>query len=206
MRSQTRLLALLAATMLFLLIEVSNATTISCSANCKTCWGSGANQCMSCDTNYILLQDFSCVLESGNSCATGYAVDNNDKRCKRTITDIDYPCEPSTYNQNTGASTVSSCQVCSPGEACENFAKNAPTSDCLAGFYCKTKATLRTPIKEYASDWSSSPSPPPPISGVTNFWKYQTTPAVGSPYTVGDICQKGNFCPKKSTDMTSCYA
>ena len=41
---------------------------------------------------------------------------------------------------------------------------------------------------------------------VTNFWVYNYTPPSASEYVVGDICQKGNFCPQKSTDMTSCYA
>ena len=102
---------------LMLLVDVGNTVTYSCAANCKSCWSSLATNCMSCNTGYVL-NNFQCVSSSGanNGCATGYTLDTNDNLCKRTITDTQSPCPPSTYNANTGASTSASCSVCTPGK------------------------------------------------------------------------------------------
>ena len=73
-------------------------SSASCGANCKTCWGTADNECMSCMPNYIL-KDFECVA-IGDGCDTSanYSLDDRDNRCKRTVNKIDFPCEPSTYN------------------------------------------------------------------------------------------------------------
>ena len=93
--------------LLALFIELGSATQISCAANCKTCWSALAANCMSCDTGYIL-KSFECVLANVGCLAT-YALDSNDNRCKRTITDTQNACIPSKFNQNTGAQAESSC-------------------------------------------------------------------------------------------------
>ena len=75
---------------ILLLVELGSSTTISCATNCKTCWGALATECMSCESTHFL-DDFQCVA-TGGSCRSGYDLDPNDNRCKRTITDTQSPC------------------------------------------------------------------------------------------------------------------
>ena len=77
-------------------MAMGQAAIINCATNCKSCWGSGATMCMTCDPGYIMM-NFSC-LTTATGCDAGYRLDTRDNICKRTINDIDYPCEPSTYN------------------------------------------------------------------------------------------------------------
>lgn len=98
---------------------------IECAANCRQCYGEAANQCTKCEDGYYLDQE-TCLLYDGTldtECDNTdpgednyYQLDLRDMRCKRTINDIDNPCEPATYNKNAGASLPSACQTCSPGK------------------------------------------------------------------------------------------
>ena len=89
------------------------------------------------------------------------------------------------------------------GYACETHAL-ATATDCLAGYYCASASTLRSPVKEYAVDYPSDGAAAPdtePIAGVTNWWNYDT-----SGFTNGDVCERGNYCGINSASMTSCPA
>lgn len=57
-------------------------------------------------------------------CKPNWRLDERDSICKRTINDIDYPCEPGTYNLNSGASSDTSCSACSPGKCRNTFANS----------------------------------------------------------------------------------
>ena len=93
--SAPKLMSLLAVLVYF--TPVAHAVVTDCATNCKTCWSSSASQCMSCDDLYFM-QSFECREEATESCDAGWTLDDRDKICKRTINDIDNPCEPGTYN------------------------------------------------------------------------------------------------------------
>ena len=103
----------------------ASATVITCDATCRQCYGSGASQCTKCEDGYYLDEETCLTYDGTNdtecdntdaSTDNYYFLDERDMRCKRTINDIDNPCEPSTYNQNAGASLPTSCQTCAPGK------------------------------------------------------------------------------------------
>ena len=114
----------LATGVTLLLPRVVEATVINCASNCKTCWSSSATACMSCVDTYFL-KSFSCLpvsaynsADESTSCdeANGWRLDTRDNICKRTINDVDYPCEPGTYNGSQGSSSVDACSACTPGK------------------------------------------------------------------------------------------
>ena len=49
-----KLLGIFAAATLALLMSSTQALIINCATNCKTCWGSGSAQCMTCDDGYFM--------------------------------------------------------------------------------------------------------------------------------------------------------
>lgn len=71
----------------------------------------------------------------------------------------------------------------------------------MAGYYCNTASTLRSPFARYASDFTPLPLDTTPIAGVDNWWKIGS---VTSPN--GDICVRGNTCGKGVSQMTPCTA
>lgn len=71
---------------------------------------------------------------------------------------------------------------------------------CQAGYWCKQESTLRSPIQEYAVDWSPSPETSP-IGTVTNWWEYYDT---DTSTERGGICTEGNYCPESSSTETPC--
>ena len=121
-------------------LQTARAVTFSCSANCKTCFGSGASQCMTCEPGYIM-SSFACIPDT-DSCLTDYEVDPRDNICKRTINDIDNPCEPSTFNDKLQQSTVDSCVSCAPGK--------------LSRFFLHLKASPPSIVSLRHSDFESS--------------------------------------------------
>lgn len=89
------------------------------------------------------------------------------------------------------------------------FALQATSNDCLPGYYCRTASTLRSPVAEYASDYSPTPATTP-ITGVTNWWKIQQTidnsnPAAPITNRNGDVCSRGSFCEGAVSSMKTCY-
>ena len=85
------------------------------------------------------------------------------------------------------------------------FALLASSSDCQAGYYCKTASTLRSPVAVYATDYvdpdDASGPETTPIAGVTNWWEVAD---VADPN--GDVCARGNYCNAGVSQMTACTA
>ena len=114
----------LATGLTLMMPSVVEATVINCASNCKTCWSSSATACMSCVDTYFL-KSFSCLplsaydaADESTSCdeVNSWRLDTRDNICKRTINDVDYPCEPGTYNSSQGSSSVDACGACTPGK------------------------------------------------------------------------------------------
>ena len=108
-------LALLAV--LSLLAMLGHSVIINCATNCKSCFGPGANQCTTCNPGWRM-QSNEC---RNTACDAGYTEDTRDRLCKRTINDIDHPCEPGKYNAAKGAIKENQCQVCLPGKSTPTY-------------------------------------------------------------------------------------
>ena len=113
MRKQKIELLLLAALAFSYILSWRGASAriIECAEGCKSCWGTRSNQCTGCEEG-LILQSYRCrsIFEG---CNEGYILSTSDMRCKRSITDVDFPCPPGTFNDLKGQTQ---CQACGPGK------------------------------------------------------------------------------------------
>ena len=85
-----------------------------------------------------------------------------------------YPCPYGTFNNMTGASAVSACTVCSPGQYCSSSGLSTPDGLCSEGFYCSERAITMMPVSD----------------------------STGGPCQAGTYCPAGSITPKQC-DMGS---
>ena len=90
----------------------ANARIIECAEGCESCWGSRPNQCTGCEEGFFL-QSYRCRHIEEEDCDEGYILSTSDMRCKRSVTDVDFPCPPGTFNDLKGQTQ---CQACGPGK------------------------------------------------------------------------------------------
>jgi len=84
-------------------------------------------------------------------------------------------CLPGTYNPTPYATSISDCLNCPPGKYCAGKALDAPSGDCLAGYFCKYGSSLEMP--------------------------YTNDPA---PYFRWGYCPEGSYCPAGTAYPTPC--
>ena len=64
--------------------EAQNSTTTCNVSNCQTCVSGNANKCQTCNTDYLLQEDGSCVYISGPCCINGVTTESSDE-CRREV-------------------------------------------------------------------------------------------------------------------------
>ena len=156
---------------------------------------------MSCKPNFIL-QDFTCIAKVGAvqpfGCSTDYQLDLNDQVCKKTIYDIDNPCNPGTVNLVEGASSVQQCLSCGAGFYCESFANAIGGSDCNAGHFCQSDSNTRSPAKEYDSVRTLAGGTlfASPAASATNYFIGYDLVTIPNG-SQNDVCQPGYYSSAK---------
>ena len=122
-------------------------------------------------------------------------------------------CLPGTYNPTPYATTIAHCLSCPPGKYCAGKALDAPSGDCLAGYFCKTGSLEQQPaIPDNSADkkWGYCPEGSYCIAGTAY-------PAPCPPGTFGAAttlqaanqctsCTQGYYCPNagmKTADLAT---
>mmetsp|Transcript_50620 Transcript_50620/g.69366 ORF Transcript_50620/g.69366 Transcript_50620/m.69366 type:complete len:261 (+) Transcript_50620:152-934(+) len=132
---------------------------------------------MKCESPKMLM-NFECV----DACDTDYTMDPADRICKKTVYEVDYSCEPGTYNHLESASEEAQCNPCLAGDYCDAFGQSAFTGQCLAGYYCAGGSNLPSPVQGYDDDPNED---------------YFTD-------SMGGVCSAGSVCPTNSASETLC--
>jgi hypothetical protein len=74
--------------------------------------------------------------------------DDNDFICKKTITAMEFPCPPTTYNRVTGQSSGENCISAGPANYADVYSMDSPGT-CLAGHKCVNSSASRAPVARY---------------------------------------------------------
>ncbi|KRW99700.1 Insulin-like growth factor binding protein, N-terminal [Pseudocohnilembus persalinus] len=109
----------------------------SCDTSCKTCYGDGSDNCLSCDTTYLNLND-ECV----DPCGTGYV-------------GISGVCEQCDSGCETCDTSQDNCLTCNFGYFHYNV-DNTCLTTCPDGYYPSNKQCLQCDPTCFNCDWSTA--------------------------------------------------
>ena len=80
-------------------------------------------------TGYYCDNSLAPVADLGNyTCPTGHFCPVGTHRA------TEHPCNPGTYNNNTGLDSAAQCQECPPGFYCQDSGLSEPQGPCMAGY------------------------------------------------------------------------
>lgn len=110
-------------------------------------------------------------------------------------------CPEGTFNNDTGASNITSCKPCLPGQYCSGTANTIPDGDCDEGFFCTGGSFNKRPFD--LGSLSGNGSLSSLVSNNTCFPLWSCTcPAFHM--TTGGICPPGYYCPTSSMKPLPC--
>jgi hypothetical protein len=89
----------------------------------------GLPHCQECPERYTCQQPGTVV---SSICPAGYFCEVNNSSPE--------PCPMGTYSNRTGLGDTSECVLCAPGKYCATIGLQAPTGECLAGYFCEAGA------------------------------------------------------------------
>ena len=138
----------------------------------------GASMCQSCPPGYYC--DFGSI--DPTVCILGHYCLQN------TTHSTEFPCPAGTYNDELGASLLSDCKACRPGEYCSVPGLPAPEDLCDAGHYCLGGSSHAAPTDGFDKGYVCS------IGNVNT----SRLPEFG------DFCPPGHYCPMGSTNPEPC--
>ena len=173
-----------------------------------------------------------------SQCPQGYYCPENstdyiDKPCpvghyclESTEYSTQYPCPKGTFNPSVRQVNDSGCVPCSPGKFCSQEGLKEPSSNCSAGWYCESGASVpntttlggRCPAGYYCPEGSGAPTPCPggqycqfpgfnmPTGNcsagyVCHAKAISATPVDGM---TGEPCPAGFYCPNGSAHAIPC--
>ena len=127
--------------------------------------------------------------EGGGPCLEGYYCESGFSQ--------PLPCPKGTYGPRERIGSIGECSDCDGGKYCATPGIPAPNGSCLAGYYCKNKATTPNPISEiygdechagyYCPTGTTTPFPCPP--GTFNNQTRGTRPQDCLPCNAGYYCE-----------------
>ena len=97
--------------------------------------------------------------------------------------DMQYPCPQGYYNDLSQQRALDDCKACTPGKYCSGAGLDAPTGDCMQGWYCLggARSDQPTDIGNYTASNCTCPSD-----------------------LTGGQCQIGHFCPTGTSIPQAC--
>ncbi|OQS02383.1 hypothetical protein THRCLA_21431 [Thraustotheca clavata] len=126
------------------------------------------------------------------------------------------PCPTGTYNNATGAQSLSECTSCPPGYYCEGNGLSLPTDVCAAGYYCtsgaQTPTQYESPIGYFSAAGAYSPSACPPGT-YNNQVRQSQCPSCPPRFYCNNtatiqpaVCPQGYYCPLSTALPLKCPA
>ena len=133
---------------------------------------SGQSSCTLCPSGYYCPQNSSDF--ETNPCPGGHF-------CPAFTTHaFEFPCPTGTFNNQTLATSIDACLLCTPGEFCEGEGLSESTGNCSDGWFCVGGASNSRPIS--ATNYSTD--------CVIQF--------------TGGVCASGTYCPEGVASPLGC--